>query len=152
MNAVFMELFEEFRDELRLKKRLAARHGHATAVLPVRTEAQRPAHQLVRIGRRAALGQPRIRIMAVDAAQGTALHEYYIAHARPVDRAERLNGMNVAGQSCHSPFAMKMKIKWFHGFAAEPYRCPRRGGAASSAVRTRGGYRPRCRKEPGAYL
>ena len=97
MNAVFMQLFEEFRDKISLQKRLAACYRHAAAVLPVRTEAQRPAHQLVRVGRRAALGQPGVGVVAVDAAQGTALHEHHIAHARPVDRAEGLDGVDKTG-------------------------------------------------------
>lgn len=104
VHAVLVQLCEEFFDKPRLHQRLAAGDGHTAAVPPIGAEAQRLARELVRGVRFAALRQPGVRVVAVNAAQRAALHEYDVAHARPVDRAKRLDGVDIACHFCSQPF------------------------------------------------
>ena len=102
VHAVLVQLCEKFLDKRRLHQRLAAGHGHPAAAAPVGTEAQRLFGQLVRGIGLAALREPGIRVMAVYTAQGAALHKDHIAHARPIDRAERLDGVDTACHAAHN--------------------------------------------------
>ena len=90
---------QALRQELRLEQRLPAGKGHpAAGAVEVGPEAQQPADQSLRLHRLATLRRLSIRIVAVEAPEGTALKKYHAAHAGTVHQAHAFHGMDISGQ------------------------------------------------------
>ena len=79
---------EELRHEVHLPQRFAAADGDAAFLAPVIAVAPDVLEQLLRRPFRAALSAPRFGVVAVFAAQGTALQKDNEPDTRPVHRAE----------------------------------------------------------------
>ena len=87
-------------EKLRLHTGLSPRKGHA-AILDVRIKPDYPLCELCVLHRIRVSPLPRVGIVTVRASERTALSEHHRAHARSVNRAERLQAVNIPLHPLH---------------------------------------------------
>ena len=96
VDALCLQDGKQLLDERGLEKRFAARDGDAARLLPVGAVAQQAARELRGLNFLAARRIPGVGVVAVRAAQRTALQEGDGAEARPVHSAEGLDRVDAS--------------------------------------------------------